>query len=97
MREINIATDYAAAGWRKPLSISFTLILGTTWVHLGTWVGYFSDLSVAVPPLQTQGLSISETATVVSANVVVVIFLAAGLALYRKQKTLEHKRTTRRG
>ena len=96
-REINIANDYAAAGWRKPLSISFTLILGTTWLHLGNWVGYFSDLSVAVPTLQTQGLSISETATVVSANVVVVIFLAGGLALYRKRKTLEDERTTGRG
>jgi hypothetical protein len=95
-REINIASEYAAAGWGKPVSLSFTLILGTTWLHLGNWVGYFSDLSVAVPPLQTQELSPSQTVTVLSANLIVIIFLVGGLAAYRKQKAPEELRTTRR-
>ena len=95
-REINIASEYAAAGWKKPVSISFTLILGTTWLHLGNWVGYFSDLSVAVPPLQTRKLSPSQTVTVLSADVLLVILLAGGLAVYRRRKRPGALRTTRR-
>jgi hypothetical protein len=95
-REINIASEYAAAGWKKPVSISFTLILGTTWLHLGNWVGYFCDLSVAVPTLQTQAISRSQTVTVLSADVLVIIFLAGGLAVYRSRKALEEAGTRKR-
>lgn len=95
-REINIASEYAGAGWEKPVSLSFTFIIGTTWLHLGKWVGYFSNLSVAVPPLQTQGLSPSQAVTVLLADVLVIIFLAAGLVVYRRRKTLEGSGTTRR-
>ena len=95
-RELNIASEYAAAGWKKPVSISFTFILGTTWLHLGNWVGYFSGLSVAVLPVQTQRLSSSQTVTVLSADVLVIIFLAGGVAVYRRRETLEELRTAPR-
>jgi hypothetical protein len=84
-REINIASEYAGAGWKKPISLSFTFIIGTTWLHLGNWVGYFSNLSVAVPPLQTHGLAPSQTVTVLSADLLVIVLLAGGLAVYRRR------------
>jgi hypothetical protein len=87
-REIDIAPEYAAAGWDKPVSLSFTFILGTTWLHLGNWVGYFSNLSVTPPPNQAQGLSNSQTATIATADVLVVIFLAA-VAVYTARKEPE--------
>ena len=95
-REIDIASEYANAGWKEPVSISFTFIIGTTWLHLGNWVGYFSDLSVTVPTLQTQTLSTSQTGTILSADVLVVIFLAGALMVYRRRKAMEKLRSTGR-
>jgi hypothetical protein len=86
-RTLNISSQYAAAGWEKPVSISFTLIIGTTWLHLGNWVGYFSNLSVTVPPIQTQRLSTMQTVTVFSADVLVILCLAGVVAVYAKRNT----------
>jgi hypothetical protein len=88
-RTLNISSQYAAAGWEKPVSISFTLILGTTWLHLGNWLGYFSNLSVAVPPIQGQRLSITQTAIVFSVDVLVIIFLTGVVAVYGKRKRMD--------
>ena len=97
-RTINIASQYAAAGWKKPTSISFTLIVGTTWLHLGNWVGYFSNLSVTVPPIQVQRLSTTQIVSVFSVDSVVIIFLAGVLVLYWKRETTgDVGRTRRRG
>ena len=95
-RTLNISSEYAAAGWNRPVSISFTLIIGTTWLHLGNWVGYFSNISVTVPPMQIQRLSTMQTVTVFSADVLVIIFLAAVVAVYRKRKTMRETQGTRR-
>jgi hypothetical protein len=95
-RTLNISSEYAAAGWDRPLSISFTLIIGTTWLHLGNWVGYFSNLSVTVPPMQIQRLSTMQTVTVFSADALVIIFLAAVVVVYRKRKTMDEAQQTRR-
>jgi hypothetical protein len=86
-RSMNIADQYAAAGWKKPVSISFTLIIGTTWLHPGDWVGYFSNLSVMVPPMQTESLSPTQIVSVLAVDVLVIIFLAGGVLAYRKRKT----------
>ena len=85
-REINIASQYQAAGWKMPESISFTLILGTTWVHPGDWVGYFSGLSVEVPPLQTQSLSPTQTLTVPVIDGVIIMLLGVLIVSYGKRK-----------
>jgi len=85
-RTLNIASEYAAAGWEKPASISFTFLIGTTWLHLGNWVGYFSNLSVAIPPVRTQRLSSTQTVTVFSADVLVIIFLAGVVLASWKRK-----------
>jgi len=76
-RTLNISSEYDSAGWEKPVSISFTLIVGTTWLHLGDWVGYFSNLSVSAPTIQVQKLSAGQTVTVFSADAIVIIFLVA--------------------
>ena len=86
-RTLNISSQYAAAGWEKPVSISFTFIIGTTWLHLGNWVGYFSNLLVTVPPIQIQTLSTMQTVTVFSSDALVIIFLAGVGVVYSKRET----------
>jgi len=88
-RTFNISSQYAAAGWNRPVSISFTFIIGTTWLHLGNWVGYFSNLSVTIPPIQSQTLSKVQTVTVFCADAIAIIFLAAAVMVYRKRKTTD--------
>ena len=85
-REIDIASQYEAAGWQMPESISFTLILGTTWLHPGNWVGYFSGLSVDVAPLQTQSLSPTQTLTVLIIDAVFILLLGILVVSYGKRK-----------
>jgi hypothetical protein len=84
-RSLNISSQYAAAGWDRPVSISFTFIIGTTWLHIGNWVGYFSNLSVSVPTLQIQRLSSTQTLTVFMVDAVAIIFLAAVFFVYRNR------------
>ena len=95
-RTLNIASQYAAAGWEKPVSISFTFIIGTTWLHLGNWVGYFSNLTVTVPAIEVQRLSMMQIVTVFSADSLVIIFLAGVVVLYWKGKTVGEVPGTRR-
>ena len=91
-REINIASQYEAAGWKMPESISFTLILGTTWLYPGNWVGYFSGLSVEVSPLQTQSLSPTQTLTVLTIDAIVIILLGVVMLGYAKRGRPEEQR-----
>ena len=95
-RTMNISSQYTAAGWEKPDSISFTFIIGTTWLHLGNWVGYFSNLSVTVPTVQLQRLPTTQTLTVFSADALVIIFLAGVVAVYEKRKTGDETQKTKR-
>jgi len=95
-RILNIASQYAAAGWKEPASISFTFIIGTTWLHLGDWVGYFSNLSVTVPPIQLQRLSTMQTVTVFAADALVITFLAGVVVVYWKRRTMEEVPKVRR-
>ena len=88
-REIDFASQFKAAGWEMPESISFTLILGTTWLHPGNWVGYFSGLSVDVAPLQTQSLSPTQTLTVLIIDAVIIMLLGTVVVGYGKRKSLE--------
>jgi hypothetical protein len=85
-REIDIASQYEAAGWKKPEGISFTLILGTTWLHPGNWVGYISGISVNVAPLQTQSLSSTQSLAVVVIDAVAISLLAATMVSFQKRK-----------
>ena len=95
-RTLNISNQYAAVGWQKPVSISFTLIIGTTWLHVGNWVGYFSNLTVTVPSIQLQTLSTLQTVTVFSVDAVAIIFLAGVAVVYWKRKTAEETSSRRR-
>ncbi len=96
LREIDIAKQYQEAGWETPESISFILILGTTWLHPGDWVGYFSSLSVDVAPLQTESLSLAQRFTIVVADALVIVGLAATMAFLRGDKGRANIRTSHR-
>lgn len=94
-REIDIAKQYDEAGWKKPESISFILILGTTRVHPGNWVGYISGLSVDVGPLQTESLSLSQRLLVLATDAIVILALAAAaVSIQRRKGTRRSKKTT---
>jgi len=95
MREIDIASQYQAAGWQEPDSISFTLILGTTWLHPGNWVGYISGLSVNVGPLQTQSLSSTQTLSVLVIDAAAISLLAAIMVSFQKRKAKRRFRELR--
>jgi hypothetical protein len=86
LRDIDIAEQYQEAGWKIPESISFILILGTTWVHPGDWVGYFSSISVAVGPLQTEKLSSTQRLTLLAADAVAILALAVATAVLQEHK-----------
>jgi len=88
-RGIDVASQFKAAGWAMPESISFTLILGTTWLHPGNWVGYFSGLSVDVAPLQTQSLSPTQTLTVLIIDAVIIMLLGIVVVGYGKRRKEE--------
>ncbi len=95
MRTMNISSEYIAEGWKKPVSISFTFLIGTTWLHLGNWVGYFSNLSVTVPPIQLQRLSTSQTLTVFSVDMLAIIFLAGVVTIYEKRTATDENQRKR--
>jgi hypothetical protein len=71
-RSINIAREYQLAGWPEPESLSFILIVGTTRIHPGTWVGYFAGINVQTAPSHAQSL---PNSTVLS------LFLGDGVAI----------------
>jgi len=86
LREIDIAKQYDEAGWKKPQSLSFILLLGTTRVHPGNWVGYFSGLSVDVGPLQTESLSSSQQLAVLAIDGGAILVIAAVAFSFRVRK-----------
>ena len=84
-RTINIAHEYAEAGWKKPESLSFILILGTTNIYPGNWVGYFSGLSVQTALQRTQTLSTIDFEILVTCNAILMaILFTAGIAIWRR-------------
>lgn len=86
-RQINIARDFEAAGWATPQSISFILIVGTTWLYPGEWMGYFSGLTVDVAPLQTETLSLSAFVALLVVDFLVIAGLfGAALTTDRQRK-----------
>jgi hypothetical protein len=86
LRQIDIAKQYEEAGWTKPQSLSFILLLGTTRVHPGNWVAYVSGLSVDVAPLQTESLSSSQQVTVLAVDGVAIVSMAAIAFIMRKKE-----------
>ena len=76
-RTVDIATQWKDAGWTEPESLSFILILGTTLLHPGTWVGYFSNLSVNVAPYQAENLSSGARLAIIIVDAVVILGLAS--------------------
>lgn len=87
LREIDIAQQFKEAGWEKPQSLSFILIMGTTWVHPGTWVGYFSSLDVNVGPLQTESLSLAQRVGLLVGDILIILGLAVVTIMLQRNKS----------
>jgi hypothetical protein len=85
-REIDIAAEWHAVGWAQPKSLSFILILGTTFLHPGTWVGYFSNISVNVAPLQAESLSSAARLGVFIVDALVILGLTSILMLIERRQ-----------
>jgi hypothetical protein len=84
-RTINIAHEYAEAGWEKPDSLSFILILGTTNIYPGNWVGYVSALSVQTTMQRTHVLSTFDVETLVVCDVILIgVLSGAGMVMRRR-------------
>ena len=95
-REIDIAQQFKEAGWKKPQSLSFILIMGTTWVHPGTWVGYFSDLSVNVGPLQSESLSLTQRVGLLVGDILIISGLAVVTIIFQRNKSQERAGSSKR-
>ncbi len=96
-REIDIAKQYDEAGWKKPESLSFILLLGTTRDYPGNWVGYVSGLSVDVSPLQTESLSASQRLAVLAIDAMVILAIAAAaISLHMRKGARRVSRAKRR-
>ncbi|HXY82898.1 MAG TPA: hypothetical protein VEH56_04195 [Candidatus Saccharimonadales bacterium] len=86
-RSVDIAHEYTQAGWKKPDSLSFILILGTTNIHPGNWVGYFSGLNVETPLERMSTLSALNMGTLVASNVLIIGILAtAGILMWKRER-----------
>jgi F0F1-type ATP synthase membrane subunit c/vacuolar-type H+-ATPase subunit K len=85
-RSVGIAAQWQAAGWKKPDSLSFILILGTTLLHPGTWVGYFANLSVNVATFQAESLSSGARLGILIADALVILGLTAIILLMEKRQ-----------
>ncbi len=86
-RELDIGSQFQAAGWKEPESISFILILGTTWIYPGTVWGYFSGLNVNVTPRQTQNLTPTQVTSIIIGDVLVIIGVGFTALYLQKHKT----------
>lgn len=87
LREVDIATQFEEAGWKKPESVSFILILGTTWLHPGSWVGYVSGLNVNVNPLQTNTLSSMQVIALLFGDSVIILALVMVTVILQRHKS----------
>ena len=90
LRELDIGKQFQAAGWKEPQSLSFILIMGTTWVHPGAWGGYFSSLNVKVAARLTEGLSATQRMGIVIADGLVILGIAVGAFVLQRHKTRAH-------
>lgn len=99
LMELDIGKQFQAAGWKEPESISFILILGTTWLHPGTFWGYFSGLTVNLSPRQTQSLSSTQFMGVVVGDAIMILALTLTALVLQRHKTgaglVAHRRKAR--
>lgn len=86
-RTVDIATQWKDAGWTKPDSLSFMLIIGTTLLHTGIWVGYFSNLNVNVTPYQAESLSSGARLAIITIDAVVILGLATTTLLIERRQS----------
>jgi len=87
LRQFDIGKEYVDAGWKEPDSLSFTLILGTTWLHPGGWGGYFSGLSATVTPRQTAVLSSSERDGIyIGAGLTILLVIGTAILTQRNKR-----------
>jgi len=84
-RSVNISGEYAEAGWKRPESLSFIMILGTTNLYPGNWTGYFSGLTVETTVQHTQSLSSLDFDALVACNIVVVSILVSVEIVMRRR------------
>lgn len=96
LRVIDIAEQFRQAGWEKPQSLSFILIIGTTGGHPGTWVGYFSGLNVDVGSLQTESLSLTQRLGLLAGDVLIILGLVALTVVLQRHKPQERIHASRR-
>jgi hypothetical protein len=87
LRQLDIGKQFQAAGWKQPESISFTLILGTTQIYLGTFQGYFSGLTVNVRQRQTESLTQTQSASIIIGDAIVIMALGLTTLFLQKHKT----------
>jgi len=90
LRELDIGRQFQEAGWKEPQSLSFILILGTTWVDPGNWWGYFSGLNVNVSARLTQSLSETQRAGIMIADGLVIMGIVVIAVILQRHKTRTH-------
>lgn len=90
LRELDIGTQFQEAGWKEPESLSFILILGTTWIHSGTWWGYFSGLNVNVTPRLTEGLSATQRMGIIIGDGLIILGIVVVAMILQRHKTRTH-------
>ncbi len=86
LREVDIGRELEAAGWKRPDSVSFIVLLGTTWVHPGTWIGYVSGMSVEVRPRQAGTLPSSSRLAILVVDTVIITTITATMLLLQRNK-----------
>ena len=89
LRELDIGKQFQEAGWKEPESLSFILILGTTWIHPGTWWGYYSGLNANVTARLTEGLSAMQRVGIIIGDGVIILGIVVAVILQR-HKTRTH-------
>jgi hypothetical protein len=96
LREVDVSKQYDEAGWKRPENLSFILLLGTTRVHPGNWVGYFSGLSVNVSSLQTESLSSSQRMVTLALDGMAIIAITVVAVNYDRQQGIRRLRRAKR-
>lgn len=86
LRELDIGKQFQEAGWKEPESLSFILIIGTTWLHPGTWWGYFSGLNVNVTPRVTESLSATQREGIIIADGLIILGIIAIAMILQRHK-----------
>ena len=90
LRELDIGKQFQEAGWKEPESLSFILILGTTWMYPGTWWGYFFGLNVNVTPRLTEGLSATQRVGILIGDGLIILGIVVVAMILQRHKTGTH-------